>query len=140
MRLDNLNCGTFWQSRLRLLTVVLIVGAVGTVSNAVGQDPDAFSDEVRGAAETHITERALGAHIRYLSDDLLEGRGPGSRGDQLAQKYIATQLEMMGYEPAAPESGWFQHVPLVGLKTQLPPTITLKNGDASLDLKRVKDL
>ena len=39
------------------------------------------------------------------SDDLLEGRGPASRGDRLTQLYIATQMEAHGLEPAAPGGG-----------------------------------
>ena len=41
---------------------------------------------------------AVRAHIRYLSSDLLEGRGPGTRGDALATNYLASQLEAMGLE------------------------------------------
>src|SRR4051812_20250630 len=40
-----------------------------------------------------INENTLRANIKYLSDDLLEGRGPGARGGELAAKYIAAQLE-----------------------------------------------
>src|SRR3982751_197919 len=61
-------------------------------------------------AEQSITEPALRAHIRFLADDLLEGRGPGSRGDELAQHYIAAQFESLGLKPAAPGGGWFQSV------------------------------
>src|SRR6188768_2560507 len=66
------------------------------------------------AAEDAITGPALRGHIRFLADDLLEGRGPGSRGDKLAQLYLATQFQSLGLKPAAPEGGWIQRVPLVG--------------------------
>ncbi|HEY2416124.1 MAG TPA: PA domain-containing protein, partial [Pirellulaceae bacterium] len=75
------------------------------------------------AAEQSITEPALRAHIRFLADDLLEGRGPGSRGDELAQHYIAAQFESLGLKPAAPGGGWFQPVPLVGVTAHVPPTL-----------------
>ena len=44
-----------------------------------------------------INENTLRAHIKYLSDDLMEGRGPGARGGELAAKYIAAQLEALGF-------------------------------------------
>lgn len=59
---------------------------------------------------------AMDAHLKYLADDLLEGRGPGTRGGMLAAKYIAAQFEAMGLEPAGPDGSFFQPVALVGMK------------------------
>ena len=38
--------------------------------------------------------------FRFLSDDMLEGRGTGARGGELAAKYIAAQLETLGAKGA----------------------------------------
>ena len=51
------------------------------------------------AAEASIDADRIRAHVRFLSDDLLEGRGPGLRGGELAAKYIATQFELDGLKP-----------------------------------------
>lgn len=91
------------------------------------------------AAESAITEQALRGHIRFLADDLLEGRGPGSRGDELAQHYIAAQFEALGLKPAAPGGGWYQRVPLVGVTTHVPATLKFQHGANSLELKRHDD-
>ncbi len=91
------------------------------------------------AAELAIHEAALRGHIRFLADDLLEGRGPGSRGDELAQKYIAAHFESLGMKPAAPGGGWFQKVPLVGVTTHVPATLKFASGEKSLELKRHDD-
>jgi len=40
-------------------------------------------------------------HVRYLSHDLLEGRGTGQRGGDIAAEYIATQFAEYGLKPAA---------------------------------------
>ncbi|HYE74788.1 MAG TPA: hypothetical protein VEF04_15725, partial [Blastocatellia bacterium] len=40
-------------------------------------------------AGARIEDSELRAHVKFLSDDLLEGRGPGARGGMLAAKYIA---------------------------------------------------
>src|SRR5690242_12754567 len=62
-----------------------------------------------------VSSAAMDAHIRYLADDLLEGRAPGTRGGRLAARYIAAQFEALGLEPAGPDSSYFQPVELVGL-------------------------
>lgn len=60
---------------------------------------------------------AIRAHTKFLSSDLLEGRGPGTRGDALATSYIAAQFEAMGLEPAGDEGTFFQKVSLLGVTT-----------------------
>ena len=84
-------------------------------------------------ASAHVTAASIDAPLRYLADDLLEGRGPGTRGDDLAIKYIAAEMEAMGLQPGASEGGqptWFQKVPLVGFKSQLPATETFTSASA----------
>ena len=53
-----------------------------------------------------------GQHIRYdtrfLSSDLLEGRGVATRGGDLATEYIATQLALAGAKPAGDHGTYFQ--------------------------------
>ena len=92
----------------------------------------------RQAAQV-ITDSVLRAHIRFLADDLLEGRGPGTRGDRLAQRYIATQFESLGLKSAAPEGGWFQAVPLVGIDTHTPERIAFRRAEQTLELTFRKD-
>jgi len=67
-------------------------------------------------AASRITAEGIRADIRFLSSDLLEGRGPATRGDALAEAYLQARLEGMGLEPGAPGGGWVQKVPLVGIK------------------------
>jgi hypothetical protein len=102
--------------------------------SAAGGDASApLPADVTAAAA--ITDGALRAHIRFLADDLLEGRAPGSRGDLLAQRYIAAQLEGLGLRPALPGGQWLQRVPLVGVDTRLPPSITFRGASGDLPLK-----
>src|SRR6202522_2176697 len=60
-------------------------------------------------------------HVRYLSHDLLEGRGTGQRGGDIAAEYIATQFAEFGLKPAGENGSYLQKVPLVGITT-LPET------------------
>src|SRR5438477_908310 len=58
---------------------------------------------------------AMRAHDKFLASDLLEGRGPGTRGDDLAMQYIAAQFESYGLQPAGDNGTYFQRVPLLGI-------------------------
>jgi len=70
----------------------------------------------RAAAES-IDPEKIRAHVRFLSLDLLEGRGPGTRGGELAAEYIATQFALSGLEPAGDNGTYFQRVPLYAVHT-----------------------
>ena len=68
-----------------------------------------------------IDPERIRAHVRFLSDDLLEGRGTGARGGDIAAKYIATQFALDGLKPAGDEGGYLQRVEFTGVRT-LPAT------------------
>jgi len=70
----------------------------------------------RAEAES-ISAANIRAHVRFLSLDLLEGRGPGTRGDSLAAEYIATQFALAGLQPAGDSGSYFQRVPLYAVHT-----------------------
>ncbi|MFN0063397.1 MAG: M28 family peptidase [Myxococcaceae bacterium] len=92
--------------------------------------------EVRAAKE--ISAPLLAGHIRFLSSDLLEGRGPASPGDALAQQYIAAQMEALGLEPGGADGSWFQTFDLVGVHGY-PDTLSVSAGAAPLVLKHSQD-
>ncbi len=73
------------------------------------------------AAMQTINPEHIRWHVRYLSHDLLEGRGTGQRGGEIAAEYIATQFAEDGLKPAGDSGTYFQKVPLVGITT-LPET------------------
>jgi hypothetical protein len=62
------------------------------------------------AALASIRPEAIRGHIRYLASDLLEGRGTGTRGYDLAASYVASQFESVGLEPGAADGTWRQTV------------------------------
>jgi Zn-dependent M28 family amino/carboxypeptidase len=82
-----------------------------------------------------IDRAALEAPLRFLSDDLLEGRGPASRGDETAQLYLASMLEFLGYQPALPNGEWQQRFDVVGIKSEAPKAWEFKAGAQTVDLK-----
>jgi Zn-dependent M28 family amino/carboxypeptidase len=74
-----------------------------------------------------ISPDRIKAHIKFLSDDLLEGRGTGTRGDDIASLYIASQFAMAGVKPAVSGS-YFQTVPLVGITTEVGSSLRFTRG------------
>ena len=86
-----------------------------------------------------INEATLKAHIRFLSDDLLEGRGTGARGGEIAAKYIAAQLEAIGAKGAGENGRFFQPVSLVGVKADPNTTLTLTGPSGSESFKFAED-
>jgi Zn-dependent M28 family amino/carboxypeptidase len=79
-------------------------------------------------------------HVRYLSHDLLEGRGTGQRGGDIAAEYIATQFAEYGLKPAGDNGSYLQKVPLVGITT-LPETqfsLVPKHG-GTMNLKALEE-
>ena len=97
------------------------------------------------AAMQTINPEHIRWHVRFLAHDLLEGRGTGQRGGDIAAEYIATQFAEYGLKPAGDNGSYLQKVPLVGITT-LPATqfaIVPKagaSGDAkAIDLKPLED-
>ncbi len=80
-----------------------------------------------------IDENAVRAHIKFLSSDLLEGRGTGAPGGEIAAHYIAAQLEAISLKGAGPGGSFFQPVSLVGVKADPKTTLTVagRNGKES---------
>lgn len=104
------------------IAAILIVALLAISANQLaGQMPS--------TAGPAIDKERIRAHVRFLSHDLLEGRGTGQRGGDLASEYIATQFALDGLKPAGENGTYFQSVPMVGVKT-LPET-TFQFQDSS---------
>src|ERR1700740_1761094 len=63
-----------------------------------------------------LSAQRIREHDRFLASDLLEGRGVGTRGGDLATSYIATQFALAGAKPAGDNGTYFQKVPLVAVE------------------------
>ena len=78
------------------------------------------------AAEASIDAEKIRAHVKFLADDLLEGRAPGLRGGDLAATYIATQFALYGLKPAGDNGTYLQQVKFFGM--------TVKRAASSMSL------
>jgi Zn-dependent M28 family amino/carboxypeptidase len=82
-----------------------------------------------------IDEASMKGPVRFLADDLLEGRGPATRGDRLTQLYLGTTLEYLGFEPAFGKGGYLQPFDVVSVTADVPKTWDFRKGGQSLALK-----
>ena len=96
-----------------LLAALISAGAVSLPA----QQTAVAGARVAGALSADV----LRGHLEFLADDALEGRAPGTRGGELAQKYLASQFRRLGLEPAGDSGSYFQRVPIISLT----PTPTL---------------
>jgi Zn-dependent M28 family amino/carboxypeptidase len=80
---------------------------------------------------------ALWAPLRFLADDLLEGRGTARRGGDLAVLYLASRFMDLGLEPAGDSGTYLQHVPIVALNPS--PTLAVSGGAPARDLRYLDD-
>jgi len=98
---------------------------------------NAVSQQKSGASE--LNEATLKAHIKFLADDLLEGRGTGARGGEIAAKYIAAQLEAAGAKGAGENGSFFQPVSLVGVKADPATVLTISGAGGNESFKFADD-
>ncbi len=94
-----------------MLFASVLMGAALTTAPGAGAPDPGVPTEVRSALD-RFSKEAFRANMRFLADDLLEGRGTATRGQALAAHYVAAQLQAAGLEPGGAGGSWFQEVPL----------------------------
>ena len=132
--------------KLRLILVaVLGAGLVACSADDAPQDettadaPDAAATGGNPTAEQaakEITGDYMRGIVVEISDDRYEGRGPGSRGDEAARKYLAERMQELGLEPGGEDGSWEQPFDLVGVNASQPETWTFEGHGKSMTLKQ----
>ncbi len=79
-----------------------------------------------------IESKRLLSHIRMLSSDVMEGRGPGTRAEPRVIDYVTGAFAASGLEPGHPAGGWIQAVELVGFTGT--PTMEFTVADERIPL------
>jgi Zn-dependent M28 family amino/carboxypeptidase len=112
-----------------LIRLACLVGLMlGAAADAGGQQTGRVASPDTRVARA-VDPRVFRAHLEFLADDALEGRAPGTRGGATAAKYIATQFERLGLEPAGDSGSYFQRVPIITLTPQ--PSLTVGGAQAT---------
>lgn len=116
---------------------------VGATMLAVGLMNSCGSSESRGnldgtsvaaATSSNITPSAIEEHVKYLADDELGGRAPGSRGEEMTLSYLTEQYAKMGLRPGNPNGMYVQAVPLVGSTVTNSPSLRLTSEDQTFEM------
>ena len=122
---------------ISLALLVSLAGACAQVNETTNQTPASptpavaagLPAEIKSAADSINTDDLL-RHIKALSSDEFEGRGPGTHGEELSVNYISEQFKRIGLKPGNPDGTYVQKVPLAGFKAE--PTLSIKAGDRAL--------
>jgi len=104
--------------------VALLVACVAAVASAQSFSPD----RVRG-------------DVTFLSDDLLEGRDTGSRGHEIAARFVASRFAALGLKPAGDNGTYFQRVTFQRTEpTGKPGTVTISGPGGSRSWNHATDV
>jgi Zn-dependent M28 family amino/carboxypeptidase len=95
-------------------------------------DSAATAPAVAAAAES-ISAAGLLAHIRALAADSMEGRAPGTPGEEKTVAYLTRQFQALGLRPGNPDGTWVQNVDLIGYTSR--PTATISAGGRDIPLR-----
>jgi Zn-dependent M28 family amino/carboxypeptidase len=107
-----------------------------TTPTPAAQTAAAVPPELKPALDT-INSEDIMRHIKTLSSDEYEGRGPGTPGEELSVKYITEQFQKLGLKPGNPDGTYVQKVPLVGFTAQA--TASFDAGGKKINLEFPKD-
>jgi Zn-dependent M28 family amino/carboxypeptidase len=104
---------------MKRVLLIAVLALAGCTENAVIALVDSAGDRLADA----VSRTTFWAALEFLSDDALEGRAPGTRGGDLAAKYIAAEFRQVGLEPAGDDGTFFHRVPIISLTPD--PTLSL---------------
>src|SRR5258705_5515632 len=119
------------QSRIRLALLIAIACACSK--------PPAAPQQVPLAQLPSVDPQAVLAHTRVLSSDEYEGRGPGTKGEELTVRYVVDQFKMLGLKPGNADGTYIQKLPLVGI-TPAPAPLLFQKGSQRRTLKWKDDV
>jgi Peptidase family M28 len=106
-----------------VISLFLLIGINGYCQYVV---PKAVIEQL-----SQIDSNKIKEHVKYLSDDKLLGRKPGSPGYQMAVDYVTDQFKMYGIAPCGENNTYIQNVILRNtqlLKDKSNVQIKLANG------------
>ena len=102
-----------------ILSACATMGAPSAAPQAAAADPASV-----------ITPAAIEAHIRFLADDLLEGRDTGERGYDIAARYVESHFRLLGLQPGAADGSYHEPVPLQNMVADTARARLVVDGEA----------
>ena len=100
-------------------------------TNSAGPTASSVAADLKPVLDS-ITANDIMQHTKALSADEYEGRGPGTKGEELTVKYLTEQYQRIGLKPGNPDGTYVQKVPLVGFTGT--PTASFTAGGKQINL------
>jgi hypothetical protein len=128
------------QKRILLVALITALLALGIACATAPTNPSAGESGATAdlkPAYDAITANDIMQHTKALSADEFEGRGPGTKGEELTVNYLTQQLQRIGLKPGNPDGTFVQKVPLVGFTGQ--PTASFTAGNKQMNLTFPQD-
>jgi Peptidase family M28/PA domain len=119
----------------------LVATHMAIVLRASYLDAQASKTTTKAAESSlHADAQKIRAHVEFLSSDLLEGRGTGQRGGDIAAEYLATQFALYGLRPAGDQGTYFQEVQMMEVKTLEETSFNLVSSNVeTITLRNLED-
>ncbi|HEY7396372.1 MAG TPA: peptidase M28, partial [Gemmatimonadaceae bacterium] len=113
-----------------------LLGAAAVVAASACAKTDSAATAADGAANA-ITADGLLQHIKDLAADSMEGRAPGTPGEEKTVAYLQTQFKALGLKPGNPDGSYIQDADLVGYTAH--PTTSWVSGGKKISFKYPDD-
>jgi aminopeptidase YwaD len=107
--------------RTRRFSVIAVVVAAG-ISLSSGQAT--VSGQSKPGTAAQITQDSILGHLEFLASDALQGRGSGTRDEEIAATYIGAYFRRLGLEPMADSGGFVQRIEVIRETASAPPTLS----------------
>jgi Zn-dependent M28 family amino/carboxypeptidase len=125
-------------SSIKLAGILILLVVLGAAAQTRGKRAASVVGPLQAALDL-ITADGIMSHIKTLSSDEFEGRGPGTHGEELSINYIADQFKHLRLEPGNTDGTYFQKVPLVGITTRQDAEMKIEAANKDLKLKFGED-
>src|SRR4051794_35906000 len=102
-----------------MLPILLAPILLACASSGEERAPEVSADRIKAA-------------VAYLASDRLEGRGPGTRGEQLTTDYLAAEFKKAGLKPLGGRKDYLQGVPLMRVITDPESTLKSVRGEKTI--------
>lgn len=121
------DCANGRAGRALLWILMSVAAGLGAAQAARAAAPPSEARLAQSAAR-------IEADVRFLADDLLEGREAGTRGYDLAALYVATRFRQLGLEPTGEGGSYFQNVPMLrGVRERQGSRFAITRGGRATD-------
>ncbi|MDE3054237.1 MAG: M28 family peptidase [Gemmatimonadota bacterium] len=118
------------------LVALIAAGAAAACTASPAGDPAGTAPAVLAAAKA-ISADSLLQHIKDLSADSMEGRAPGTPGEEKATAYMQRQFQALGLAPGNPDGTFIQKVQLIGYTSS--PSAKIVAGGKPVAMRDLDD-